>query len=266
MHLASIQPPVEPGPEFAGGPTIRVIQFNAHSERSANDVAFQAYLEEQDADLVCLIETPWSFARTNPWVLKTYPYRVEPDVGLDWPNLLLSKHPLELTPLEDDRPEHRFSFVARRSVTVTLPSGEKFLWTAMHPPSPRSESSWRKSLEIAARDAEILRRFRDRTNAGVLVTGDFNSAPTARVHSLFAARSELAGWSSRWPGGTWPGIVPSWLSIPIDRIWTGGGLVVTSLEVGPKLASDHRPIVAELAVLPRSGGPKPAENQNRATR
>ncbi len=234
-----------------GARTIKIVQYNAHAEQSANDPAFQAWLKAQDADLVCLIETPWSFARVNPWVREMYPYRVEPSMGLEWPNLLLSKHPLELLEMEADKPEHMFSFVARRSVTVNVlgadgkPSGLKFAWSAMHPVSPRRESSWRKSLDETQRDAGILLRFMD-ANPGmpVVVTGDFNSAPTGQLHQRFGRITGLSGWSPVVGGGTWPANLSPWVSVPIDRVWTSRGVVVSKVEVGPRLDSDHRPIVA----------------------
>lgn len=262
-HFGACSPPVA----AMGARTIKVVQFNAHAEQSANDGAFHAWLKAQDADLVCLIETPWSFASANPWVRERYPYRVEPSMGLAWPNLLLSKFPLELTEMEADKPEHTFSFVARRSVTVTLPPNPeragapaRFVWTAMHPVSPRRESSWRKSLEETARDAGILRRFVDGRRASgkgveVLVTGDFNAAPTGRLHQTFGRITGFTGWCPRFSGGTWPAQLPGWLSVPIDRVWTtpGPGLRVVSFEVGPRLASDHRPIVVEVEVATPAG-------------
>ncbi len=253
-HVGACEPPRGGGQGGAGGRTLKVIQYNAHSERSANDAVFHAWLKEQDADLVCLIETPWSFARVHPWVREMYPYRVEPNLGLEWPNLLLSKYPLELLEMEADNPEHTFSFVARRSVTVILPGAEglgeeRFAWAAMHPVSPRRESSWRKSLREAERDAGILRRFMD-ANPGVavLVTGDFNSAPTGRLHRMFRSISGLTGWSPVVGGGTWPSNLPPWVSVPIDRVWTSGMLRVSGMEIGPRLASDHRPLVAWVEV------------------
>lgn len=253
-HVGACQPPVGAGGGGPGTRVLKVIQFNAHSEKSADDKAFHAWLKAQDADLVCLIETPWSFARVQPWVREMYPYRVEPSLGLEWPNLLLSKYPLELLEMEADNPEHMFSFVARRSVTVTLPAsdgsaGARIAWTAMHPVSPRRDSSWRKSLRETERDAGILRRFMDgNPDTPVLVTGDFNSAPTGRLHQMFRAITGLTGWSPVMSAGTWPSNLPPLLSAPIDRVWTSGQVRVTKLEVGPRLASDHRPVVAWVEV------------------
>lgn len=263
-HVGACSPPAG----ATGRRTMKVVQFNAHAEQSANDAAFHAWLKAQDADLVCLIETPWSFASANPWVRERYPYRVEPSLGLAWPNLLLSKFPLELTEMEADKPEHMFSFVARRSVTVTLPPepgdhgpAVRFVWTAMHPVSPRRESSWQKSLDETVRDAGILRRFVDARRASggpadVLVTGDFNAAPTGRLHQTFGRITGFTGWCPRFGVGTWPAQLPGWLSVPIDRVWTtpGPGLTVVSVEAGPRLASDHRPIVVLVEVGGLVGG------------
>ncbi len=249
-HLQWVHAPAAPRP---GAATIKVIQFNAHSEASANDETLKQFLRDQDADLVCIVETPWSYPATNPWLREKYPYRVEPDVGLEWPNLLLSKHPLKLTPIEAEVKGHMFSFVARRSVTVELPGGQRVLWSAMHPPSPRRASTWRSSINEAERDAGILRRFALKSQTPILVTGDFNSAPTGTLHQGFAHESGLTGWSLRFGGGTWPAKLSPWFSVPIDRVWTSGALRVTRLEIGPRMSSDHRPLVATIE-LP--AGPK----------
>ncbi|MFM9958829.1 MAG: endonuclease/exonuclease/phosphatase family protein [Phycisphaerales bacterium] len=250
-HVAACAPPTGPVQQMSGGITIKVIQFNAHSQSSASDGAFVAWLQEQDADLVCLIETPWSFAATHPWVRERYPYRVEPNVQLAWPNLLLSKHPLGLHELEAENPEHMFSFVARRSVTVALPNGAKVLWTAMHPVSPRTRSSWSKSVRELERDAGILARYLAKREVGaaplpVLITGDFNSAPTGRLHQMFARETGLIGWSPVLGAGTWPSKAGRWLGVPIDRVWTSRTLMVARMEIGPRFASDHLPVVAWL--------------------
>lgn len=231
-----------------GGRSLRVIQYNAHAEWSAQDDGLKALLRSENADLVCLIETPWGYAASNPWLREMYPYRVEPDIGLEWPNLLLSRYPLELTPIEGDDPANMFSFVARRSVTVTLDDGIRFLWTAMHPPSPRTASSWRRALHESERDAALLNRYLQRGGLPVLVTGDFNSAPTGRLHQRFAAVSGLTGWTPVLGAGTWPAAIPRWFSAPIDRLWTSPPLRITRLDVGPRLASDHRPVLATLVI------------------
>lgn len=246
-HLAHCSPPAPATPTDR---TIRVVHFNAHSERSANDTAFLAWLRDQDTDLVCLVETPWSFAAMHPWVRERYPYRVEPSMGLQWPNLLLSKHPLALKEMEADDPDHLFSFVARRSVTVSVPGAAPFIWTALHPPSPRRESSWRRALDEATRDAAILARHRALDPTPILVTADFNAAPTARLLQHFTRVSELTAWTPRLAAGTWPSNLSPWLAVPIDRPATTPELRVTSLTVGPRFRSDHRPIAFTLALTP----------------
>lgn len=253
-HVWACRPPVGVGGAggigAGGGFELKIVQYNAKSVHE--DARFEAWLKEQDADLVCLIETPWGFAASRPWVRERYPYRVEPSVQLAWPNLLLSKYPLELLEMEADNPEHMFSFVARRSVTVRLPSGARLAWTAMHPPSPRTRGSWSKSLREASRDAGILARYLAKEDAlPMVVTGDFNSAPTGRLHRQFARESGLVGWSPRVGAGTWPSAAGRWLGVPIDRVWTSagasggvGGPVVTEMRVGPRFSSDHLAVVA----------------------
>ncbi len=253
-HVAACAPPRRGAP--TGGTALKVIQYNAKS--AANDERFVAWLKQQDADLVCLIETPWGLAAQHPWVRERYPFRVEPSAQLAWPNLLLSKYPLELVEdIEGDDPANTFSFVARRSVAVTLPprpegAGARFLWTAMHPVSPRTGQSWRQSLREVERDGGVLRRYLDRNpGASALVTGDFNSAPTGRVHRRFRALTGLVGWSPVAGAGTWPsrlGAWTRWVGVPIDRVWSTPDIRVMGWEVGPRFSSDHLGVVAWVQV------------------
>lgn len=252
-HVGACRPPS--GHARSDGPLLKVVHYNAHAQSSAGDAAFVAWLRAQDADLVCLIETPWSFSAMHPWVRERYPYRVEPTVQLAWPNLLLSKHPIEPLELEAGHPDHVFSFVARRSMVVTLPGGGRVLWTAMHPVSPRTRRSWQKALDETARDAGILARYRGSSGAlPILITGDFNSSPTGRLHREFAQRTGLIGWSPVLGAGTWPSLAGRWLGVPIDRVWTSPELRVTRMEVGPRFASDHLAVVAWVWAPAPDGG------------
>lgn len=88
---------------------------------------------------------------------------------------------------------------------------------------------------------ELLGQFsRDRT----ILSGDFNSTPWS-----FARRREdrRFGLERRTQGlFTWPATAPFPL-LPIDQVYAGSGWRTVSVARGPRLGSDHYPVVAILA-------------------
>lgn len=105
-----------------------------------------------------------------------------------------------------------------------------------------------------ARLAEVIARFpRDRT----IVTGDFNSAPWSFQRRAWDTRfglirrdRALFSWPARqYKRLRWLGFLPF---LPIDHVYAGDGWATVSITRGPRLASDHYPVVAILApVAPR---------------
>ena len=248
--IAHDHPPTGAIAGTGGWQDIRLVHYNAYGNRSRHDEAFLDWLRETDPDLVCIVDVPWNFTHSHPWLAERYPYRAEPKPGVAWPNLLLSKYPAQIVELVDEVDEvTKWSFVARRSMLVSPPGGESFLFTAFHPPSPRSVQTWKLSLRFVHRDAGVLSQWMESHDNPVLVSSDCNSTPLGRIHRAIAQESGLLGWSRLLGGGTWPSNVPTWLSLPIDRLWTSSGVRVRSLTVGPHFISDHRPVVAGV-VLP----------------
>lgn len=238
---------------------VRVVHFNALNVASSWDEAFLRWLLEQDADLVALVDAPPGLLERNGALQERYPHRITPKRGWEWPIVLLSKHPFRQVSLGPTTKETRTSFVARRSVVVTLPNRAEVLFTAMHPYSPRSERSWARALEIVARDAPLLRDAHERSNTPVIVAGDFNSTPTGRVFRAFSRRSSLRA-SPTLPVGTWPASRHRLLGVAIDHVFTSPDIAHLARRVGPSFRSDHRPIVVDLAVPapPVDQSPDPA--------
>lgn len=249
------RPPAAAPPTLPpGGVQFRIAHYNAFAHASRHDEQFAQWLQSQDTEIVVIVDSPWRYVDAQPWLAERYPYRVEPDASFQWPMTVLSKYPTtpasEIFAFPSKYPGVEYSFTAQRAPVVTLPDGQRFLISAMHPPSPRTVKSWTSSLRIARREAEMIHAWREGTGLGVLVTGDFNSTPAGRVHRTFARLSGLTGWSALSGGGTWPADYSPWISIPIDRIWTSDGMVVRSVDIGPQFKSDHRPFVAEVYVPP----------------
>lgn len=237
-----------------GAQRVRVVHFNALNVASMNDDEFLDWLFAQDADLVSLVDAPPGILQRSEALSERYPHRVTPRRGVEWPIVLLSKHPVREVSIGPTDKDTRTSFVARRSVVVSFPNGAEALFTALHPYSPRNERSWARSIETARRDGQLLRLAREQSGIPVIAPGDFNSTPTGRVYRTFARASGLRA-APVLPVGTWPAARPRLLGVAIDHVFISPGIVRLDRRVGPAFRSDHRPIVVELAV------PAPADAQ-----
>lgn len=213
----------------------------------------ERWLLEQDADIICMIDPPWAYPAGSEAIGDRYPHRVDPRAGQNWAITILSKHPLQEEPLGSHE-DHKFSFVARRTVRVTLPSGREFLFTAMHPPSPRTQSAWRQNLEEMRRDASLLARGTKETELPCVVAGDFNTTPLGRSYHSFRRISGMRSWGDLFGRGTWPANLPSAVSLPLDRVWVSEGVAIERVRIGPSLSSDHRPVSVDLRFVEVESG------------
>jgi endonuclease/exonuclease/phosphatase (EEP) superfamily protein YafD len=237
--------------------TVRVIVYNAFARGAARvgselDKAFREWAAEVDADLICLVDPPWSIDRSGLWNKEQLPYALEREArgrasGRDFGITLLSRWPVRLEPLADRlRPENRLSFLAHSSVIVEHPSGAGFLFTGAHPRSPRTERTWELSFRWMRVDARLLREWMEANPLPVIFAGDFNTTPTARLHALIRRETSLRSPTQLLTQGTWPSWAPPGLALPIDRAWISPGSRVTDVRVGPIVNSDHRPVMIEV--------------------
>ena len=239
-------------PAEGDGRIVRVVVYNAKGEATRADDEFDAWLRGQDADVVCIIDQPWGYEASRAWITERYPHSVGPERGLSWSILILSRHALTPGPLADQSGEHMFSFPARRAVTVRPEGGSPFVFTATHPPSPRTLETWRASLAEARRDGLVARRAHESTGLPVIVAGDFNSGATGAVHAAFGRASGLATWPTLFGRGTWPAGAPALVGIPIDRVWATPEVGLRAARVGPRFRSDHRPVTVDLFIPGRA--------------
>ena len=84
----------------------------------------------------------------------------------------------------------------------------------------------------------------------VAVVGDFNATPwSAPVRELLAGTGLAFGPGARLGSfpAEWGGVkAPAWLGIPIDLVLAGGGARVAERRHGPRVGSDHWPVIAEI--------------------
>jgi endonuclease/exonuclease/phosphatase (EEP) superfamily protein YafD len=131
-----------------------------------------------------------------------------------------------------------------------------FTLVATHPSSPHPKSNFLQRNQQLANLSEFLAS----TPQPVVMGGDFNISMWSPYYRQFVEKSRVT--NAREGFGiipTWslarvrslPTFLQSWLSVPIDYIFTRSGkftMRTTSMKAGPGIGSDHLPIIAEIGV------------------
>ncbi len=229
--------------------TVTIMVVNV---RGQNDslVRLSALIAEHDPDCVAVIEAGHDSAPTllnREDIINRYPYRVAPDASILYSTALLSRYPLFEIECEDD-PSSQVDdtlYAFHHSYLVDAPNG-RFVWTAAHPPSPRTSQSWARGNEKVAALGDLIQSQLIPLQRPVVVAGDFNSTITGYRHRLMATRSHLAPSDAMQPSliGTWPSRWPGWSRLSLDRLWVSPeNINVVKRKVLPDIGSDHRPVL-----------------------
>lgn len=226
----------------AGDETLRVVQFNLWG-RNRDPDATARWILETDPDIIVIEE---GFSRSGG-IARTlagrYPHRTT--CAEPWPcsTMILSKtRPIAEGGLSPDVSSARLT-----GAWATFPApdgpytvvGVHFTWP--YPAGPQQQ--------MTLRLAKVLARFpRDR----LIVSGDFNSTPWSfslrRQDRLFGLERRTRAIAS-WPAGKFSRLrlaLPFPL-LPIDQIYAGKAWRTVGARRGPRLGSDHYPLVVTLA-------------------
>jgi len=250
-HLSFALPEVlaaEPLPAAArAAPAFRVFSGNVFAG-NADAEAYAAEICRHAPDLVLLQEaTPPLLARLEAaGAFAGLPHRATVARRDPFAAAVLSRWPLE----DRDVLSVRERPVLVRA-TITPAPGRPVRVFAFHAVSPvgGGRDEWIADLR-AVRDAVLAAVEAERRP--VLLAGDFNATWGHRHFRAIldagltdAAVARGHPYRMTWPLGA--GLVPPLLRI--DHVLTTAGLAVTSIETGAGPGSDHRPLIADVAVL-----------------
>jgi endonuclease/exonuclease/phosphatase (EEP) superfamily protein YafD len=138
----------------------------------------------------------------------------------------------------------KFSWI---ELTSQLPGAIRIL--AVHTAAPVSGSvpAWRSDLAA-------LRNWCQSTPTPVVLVGDFN-ATLDHLEMRSLGCTDAAAEVGRGLIGTWPTSLPAWLGVQIDHVLVGGGITPSSARVLDLPGSDHRAVLARIALPdPRAPG------------
>ena len=225
--------------EAAAPGDLKVIQFNAWHENRSPERSL-SWLLAQNADIVVLEEaggTSWAMVKG---LKAAYPFASCPKGRSCEPWIFSRRKILASGRLVRGAPS--------AWVKIEDPAGDftvagvHFVW-----PVPAGAQQ-AQSRDLVASVAKLDRR-------GLILTGDFNSTPW----SFTLKRQDKALGMRRWTRA-----LPSWPSgqfsrvaaapspfLPIDHVYTGDEWRAISVERGPAIGSDHRPVVVSLRRSPK---------------
>lgn len=241
-ELAAAARPPAPAP--AGAERLRVLQYNVlwlnTETRETAD-----YIRRVDADVVLLEET-WDRAAPIAVALRDlYPHQntCTGARGRCGTRVLSKRRPLASGHLA---PHGQDGSLGAAWMTLPLQSGGRTTVLATHYTWPIPAGPQQAQSRALAR---TLRRFPRDT---LIVGGDFNSTPWSfslrrqdRAFRIERRTRALASWPRRIDGMASP--IPL---LPIDHVYAGPAWRTVAVRRGPRTASDHYPVVVDLALAP----------------
>lgn len=227
----------EPPLPAAGQPVVKMVALNLW-RRNDDANAVRELIEREDPDVLALTELTPAWVKALAPVLREYPLHASsPDVhasGVGVFGRARLRAPDVVRLVEGGRPVVE--------ALVDLPDGEDAHLLVVHATSALLPGD----VDAHERDLAAIAAWARRHGPRAAVCGDLNAAPWMR--SLRDLRRD-GRLGATLPGGlfagSWPAFLPRPLRVAIDGCLVGSGLRARA-EVGPRVGSDHLPVVIEL--------------------
>jgi vancomycin resistance protein VanJ len=249
---------VVPWARFAGkpdGPTLRIMTLNRAGDRGFDVADFLHYLDRQKIDVVCFQE--FGDVPTLDRVLAEKSWHRDKSKAIASRFPIVEDYPRSTEINEADG--HYTALLYR--VRLAGPGGKEFVVGCLHMPTSRYAFRRLFRLDTSAMEpylhwwnSELLRMFElvaEVNEFPTLIGGDFNNGPMAgrllemRETGQFQSAFDTAGLG-------WGYTRPSKFGfVRIDHILANSSWTVSSCWTGPSFGSDHKSLVAEVA-LPAS--------------
>lgn len=220
------------------GVALKVLTFNVHWSHP-NPAAIVDFIRAEDPDLVLLQEVSRRTERVvNEDLRAFYPHRrfCIDLAGCD--SAILSKWPIL-----ENRQFHRLADAPPAiSAIIELGGGTRLRVVGIHVMNPHDPGRQAREIEWLSNHVRAARE-------PTLVAGDLNLTPwTSALHRLERQTGLVRATGL---AGTWPATsryIPP--IFPIDHVLAPAGSRLVDVRRGPKLGSDHLPVIATL-VIPR---------------
>jgi endonuclease/exonuclease/phosphatase (EEP) superfamily protein YafD len=234
-------------PQSAGIP-LKIVTFNVFPEnRRLNEVT--DWVLAQNAHIVVLQEIGMEL----PALEERYPYHISQ--GFVNGHALFSRYPIRLSETIElaDTPHQR--------ILLNL-DGQTIVLYNIHLYMPLNDDESRSLVlryDESRRNQQIreLLTFIAQENRPVVVVGDFNLGEFSPIYAQLDAELNDAYRVASWGlGQTWPGGASEELgdTLPplfrLDYVWYSETIQALEAWVGPRLGSDHLPLIVTLGIQP----------------
>ncbi len=215
---------------------VKVMTFNVHwSGRSVPDLVSLVGVEEPDIILLQEVGRRTADA-LNASLRERYPHRRFCNDWAGCDSALLSRWPIT-----ESRHILRGDGTPPAIDAAVDVHGKRVRIVGVHLMNP--EGPRRQQREMAW----MARHLASSRGAPVIVAGDFNLTPWSFTLARFAGAAGLVrhtGLSGSWPGTS------RWLPplFPIDHVLTSQHFAPVRVTTGPRLGSDHLPVIATLSM------------------
>jgi endonuclease/exonuclease/phosphatase (EEP) superfamily protein YafD len=217
----------------AAGPTLKLIQFNLWGENRAPEATLK-WILEQDADVVILEEAFGNAKGLNARLRAAYPHWSSCDLPRPCSVMVMSRLPMTERGSDTGPPTAWATYVWNgKPVTV---AGAHYFW-----PYPPGMQQW-QSKGLGGHIANLPK-------GRLIVAGDMNSTPWSfmlrrqdQAFGLERRTRALFSWPARQGAKPFPFPI-----LAIDQVYAGPEWRTVSVRRGPRLGSDHYPVLVELA-------------------
>lgn len=232
LILPELMRPSQPDAPATAVGQIKIIQFNV-SRRDARLEERARWIARQDPDFLILEE---STPAMRAAVLAHLPRHMS--CGMTCETVIFTR----TKPEKADRPRRgRYGLGPAIAIVHMAPEDGGYILVGTHYTWPTHVRNHRENT------ARMLQLIDPLPKGRMIVTGDFNSAPWSFARAREDARNGLE--RRTWALPSWPTTfgVPF---LPIDHVYAGAGLRTVKVERGPRLGSDHYPVIVMLAPSP----------------
>jgi endonuclease/exonuclease/phosphatase (EEP) superfamily protein YafD len=225
-----------------GNAGVTLVVLNLHY-RNGSHAQVREYLQRARPDVLVLTELTPEWVRALSDLTALYPYWLAVDRRSPWGLGVYSRFPLDGARAIDLGMRGSVNVVAR----LAVPGGEVQL-VAVHLSSPTSAArAGMRNAQLGELATLLAELGGDRSGSRRLLVGDLNVTPYSPYLRDLLTRTGMTD-ARRLTGGlfgTWPTWMPL-LQVQIDHCIADAGIVVTRVERGPAVGSDHYPLEVTL--------------------
>lgn len=234
INLGAIGPWYWPQGEVSATPHIRILESNVLASNQEYDLAF-SLVREVNPDLAVFLEVSESWQTALEALQENYPYHIVAG-GI----ALYSQLPLKDGEIQEFSVGKKFI-----AAEVTI-QGKGIKIVTAHPYVPT------RFFKLRNQQLAELSDYVAQIKTPVVVVGDLNITMWSPYYQRFVRHTGLR--NARYGFGilpTWPTFMPLFY-IPIDHFLVSPELGVVNLRIGKQIASDHLPLIADLAIAERT--------------